>query len=651
MALLSISNLRHSFGDRNILDGINLTIDFGEHVGLVGHNGCGKSTLMKMVAGLSNLKADAGQIQLSKGARAGYLSQHFDLDMTKSLRDEAGSAFEGLYKLHAELDALTHDMQDAQGEKLDALLDKYQKVQEQMEAAGGYAVDHRIDSTLHGLGLTDEFFNVKVEDLSGGQKGRLALAKLLLAAPDLLLLDEPTNHLDIAGRQWLEGYLKEYTGAVVVISHDRWLLDRVVTKIYEMDNGKLEDYPGNYEIYRTLRKERIEFRIREYEKQQERIKSEQNFIDRYRAGQRATQAAGREKRLVRLVRDDLLDRPQARANMSLKLRTKTRSGDMVLSADNIKKGYEGKPLFGPFSLVMRRGDRIGIIGPNGAGKTTFVNCVLGQLEPDQGHVRLGSQVDIGYYKQSQEHLNVEDTVVEYLRRITGSEQESRNLAGAFLFSGLEQDKKLALMSGGERARTVLAGLVAGGHNLIVLDEPTNHLDIASAERLEEALLAYTEQPTGFGEQASGGGTLILITHDRMLLDRVVNQLLVLDGAGNVRQYYGTYHEYLETLEKAGAPPAATEHAPAKKSESKTEKATEAKPKKQGKPNAALAQLSQPKLEQKMADFEKQLMAVDQQLADPGIYRQGDKVKRLQGEREKLAKELAPYEEEWLRRNE
>ncbi len=658
MALLSISQLQHSFGDRQILDGINLSVDHGEHVGLVGHNGCGKSTLMKMIAGLENLKADAGQIQLARGARAGYLSQHPDLDLNSTLREEAGKAFEELYKLHHQLDQLTHDMQDATGDQLDALLEKYQKLQEKMEAAGGYAVDHKIDATLHGLGLTDNFFNVKVKDLSGGQKGRLALAKLLLTEPDLLLLDEPTNHLDIAGRQWLEGYLAGYRGAVVIISHDRWLLDRVVSKIYEMDRGRLEEYPGGYEKYRALRIERIEFRINEYDKQQDRIKKEQGFIDRYRAGQRATQAQGREKRLTRLIRDESLERPQERGTMQLKLRTKTRSGDMVLSADHIKKGYEGKPLFGPLSLVLRRGDRVGIIGPNGAGKTTFVNCLLDAIKPDEGTVRVGSQVEIGYYRQNQDHLPMEDTVVEYLRRITGVEQSARDLAGAFLFTGLDQEKKLGLMSGGEKARAVLAGLVAGGHNLLVLDEPTNHLDIASAERLEEAMLAYTQELKGFGEQVQGGGSLILITHDRMLLEKLVNQLLILDGAGNIRHFYGKYHEYVEACEKAAAADAAVAAggkpaaAPAPKPKPVENKPapqqSQKQPQKSG--TGAASKLSQDKLEQKMAKLEGQLAEIDKQLADPGIYRDGGKVKQLQSQREALATELAPLEEEWLRRS-
>ncbi|QNN24477.1 ABC-F family ATP-binding cassette domain-containing protein [Planctomycetales bacterium ZRK34] len=652
MALLSIANLTHAFGDVITLDGVNLTVERGEHVGLVGVNGCGKSTLMKIIAGLGGLSADAGQVQLARGARAGYLTQDPDLNLDHTLREEASVAFAGLWELHKRLDDVSHQMADPavaeDPDQLEALLKQYEQLQHKMEAAGGYAVDHRIDATLHGLGLGDEVFNVKVGDLSGGQKGRLALAKLLLTDPDLLLLDEPTNHLDIAGRRWLEEYLAGYRGAVIVISHDRWLLDRSVTKIYELTQGRLEEYPGNYRKYRTLRRERIEHLWREYGKQQEMIKREQAFIDRYRAGQRSKQASGREKRLERYKRDQTMEKPIDLDTMNLHLAPNTRSGDIVVTVDGLSKGYEGKPLFEPFDFTLKRGQRLGIIGPNGAGKTTLVRCLLGELDADTGRSRVGAQVEIGYYRQTHEHLDLSQTIIEYLRRITGSEQGARDLAGAFLFSGDAQDKPLSVLSGGERARVVLAGLVSGGHNMLVLDEPTNHLDIPSAERLEDSLRIYAQPPKGYGSNILGGGTLILITHDRMLLDNVVDQLLILDGRGGLRHFLGTYSEYLESnppeLLDAGEE---TKPAAAPKVEPKPAPA----PKKKTSGGGKYSVMSDAKLESRIMQVEKDLAAVDEQLADPEVYRDGEKVRRLQQQRDKLAVELEPLEEEWLRRAE
>ena len=656
MALLSISNLVLSFGDERILDGVNLTLNAGEHVGLVGRNGCGKSTLMKLILGTAGLKHDAGQVQVARGASVGYLTQDFQLDDALTLREEAGKAFAELAELHRQLDDLSHRMAEAEGDALERLLKDYERIEQQMQAAGGYAVDHQIDATLHGLGLTDEFFHVRVRDLSGGQKGRLALAKLLLSSPDILLLDEPTNHLDIAGRQWLEEYLATYRGAVMLISHDRWLLDRAVTKIYELEAGQLVEYPGNYQKYRVLRAERFEAQQRAFDKQQTKIRHEQQFIDRYRAGQRAKQAQGREKRLERFKESQLLDRPVELDVMNLRLTVTNRAGDLVLTADAIKKGYEGKPLFGPLSITIKRGDRIGIIGPNGAGKSTLVRCLLGEQPTDVGHAKVGAQVSIGHYRQTHEHLDLDQTVIDFLHRQMpeGSEQSARDLAGAFLFSGQEQDKPLRVLSGGERSRAVLAALVSGGHNLLVLDEPTNHLDIPSAERLEEALRRYAAPAKGWGDNVAGGGTLIVITHDRMLLQNLADQLLILDGRGNVRHFHGTYSDLLEADRGAAAPPAPRDGDKAARDRERASRADRASTKdaadtpSRKRPHS---NLKTEQLEQKIVDLEKKLAQVDEQLADPDVYRDPSRVRELQQKRGQLADKLTPLEEEWISRAE
>ncbi len=654
MALLSIANLGFSYGEVHILDGVNLTLNSGDHVGLVGRNGTGKSTLMKIILGSHALKPNAGQVQLARGVRVGYLSQDVDLTADLTLREEAGLAFAELTELHAKLDALTHAMADAEGGTLDRLLKDYEKVEHRMQAAGGYAVDHHIDATLHGVGLTDHFFDVKVGDLSGGQKGRLALAKLLLSQPDILLLDEPTNHLDIAARQWLEEYLMSYRGAVMLISHDRWLLNRSVTKIYELEGGQLIEYPGHYEKYRSLRRERHQAQQRAFDRQQTKVRHEQEFIDRYRAGQRARQAQGRQKRLERYKESELLDRPIELDAMNLHFTVTHRAGDLVLIADSISKGYEGKPLFRTLSLTVKRGHRLGIIGPNGSGKSTLVRCLLGETECDAGHTRLGSQVSVGHYRQTHEYLDLSATVVDTLRREVagGLEQPARDLAGAFLFSGTEQDKPLHDMSGGERSRAVLAGLVAGGHNVLVLDEPTNHLDIPSAERLEEALRRYAAPLKGRGENATGGGTLVVITHDRMLLDNLVDQLLIFDGHGNVRHFYGTYSEFLEA--QRASPRVGVAQSP------KTQAPAVAKPTRKsggnregaGKPQQhRFSKLTTAKIEAKIIDLEQQLADVDRQLAVGDVCRDASRVRQLVSKREELAGTLEPLEQEWLRRSE
>ncbi len=660
MALVSVANLVLSFGDRRVLDGVNLTLDAGQHVGMVGRNGCGKSTLLKLIAKRPGLKPDSGHVQLARGTKAGYLTQDPDLSPDHTLREEAGTALAELDALHREIESLSHNMAEATGDKLDRLLKRYELLEVRLQALGGYATDHLVDQVLHGLGLTDDFFNVKVRDLSGGQKGRLALAKLLLAHPDVLLLDEPTNHLDIAGRQWLEGFLATYTGAVLLVSHDRWVLDRVVTKIYEMEEGRLVEYPGNYQKYRELRAERHLAQRRAFDKQQTAIKQEQAFIARYKTGQRAKQARGREKRLDRFKRDDALDRPIELDTMKLQFKPGPRCSDNAIITHELGVEYETRKLFANLSVTIKRGDTIGIIGPNGSGKSTVVRCMLGEQEPTAGHTRIGAQVDVGHYKQTHEHLDLSRTVIEYLRPVTPHqlEQEACDLAGAFLFSGDEQGKQLGVLSGGERSRAVLAGLVAGGHNLLVLDEPTNHLDIPSTERLEEALRRFSQPASGYGQNRSPEGTLLIISHDRMLLDNLASQLLIFDGRGHVKHFLGTYSEYLRTQDTPDVVKDDARDVTAKPKKTKTAKpqaSTKQKSKKKSKAVKAprkksrYSHMSQKKLETMIEQTEAKLAELDAQLADPEVYQDRHRFNDLHEQREKVQAELTPLEEEWARR--
>jgi ATP-binding cassette subfamily F protein 3 len=654
LPLLTIANLRHSYGTQIVLDGATVSIDPGEKVGLVGRNGGGKSTLMRILAGV--LEPDAGSVQLQRGMRCGYLSQEHRFDAGETLRGAAEAAFAELHRLHQEQDRLFEAMGTAEGEALEKLLRRQAEVEQRLEAAGGYAIDHRIDATLHGLGFLDSQFPLPVTSLSGGQKGRLALARLLLEEPDLLLLDEPTNHLDIAGREWLENFLAdEYHGAVIVVSHDRWLLDRVVHRILEVDRGMLREYPGNYRAFVDLRRERQLTQQRDWEKQMDRVKSETAFILKYKAGQRAKQARGRATRLERF-KSDMSERPMELEVMSLQLPKPPRVGDSIVVAEGLAKAYGDKVLFGGLDLRIAPGDRIGIIGPNGAGKTTLVRALLGEIEPDKGSVRLSPRASIGYLRQTHEHLDRESTIWQYLQSVIvsldggarASEQQARDLAGAFLFSGQDQEKAIGNLSGGEKMRMVLAGLMASAKNLLVLDEPTNHLDIPSAERLEETL-AKEDEEGGYA------GALLLISHDRALLESTCERLIVLDGEGGVEVWEGSYSDWHAAHQRrrsaAQAAVKASAAADAKRKAAGRQGAIAAAPPKvQAQPQAGpLAKLSMSEVEQRIERIDGRIRSIDEQIRDPKVYSDPKRMKKLQSERQSLESEKEPLEFEWVRR--
>lgn len=652
MAVLTVNHLQHSYGSHRVLDDATFALQDGEKIGLIGRNGSGKTTLLKAIRG--DLKTDSGAVQLSRGARVGYLSQDPRFDPEDSLRDAAEGAFAELHDLHRQLNHVYDQMGMADGDQLEQLLKKQASLEDRIQTAGGYAIDHRIDAMLHGLGFTDEQFGINVTKLSGGQKNRLGLARLLLEQPDVLLLDEPTNHLDLAGRQWLEQFLaEEYPGAVIVVSHDRWMLDCVVSRIIEIEQGQIREYPGNYHKYLDLRAERDLTQQRVREKQQDHIRREKQFIAKYKAGQRAKQARGRESRLQRFVSDELVDAPLTSNVMHFELPKAPQSGELVIVAENIAKRYGDNTLFEHVDLTVQRGDRIGIIGSNGTGKTTIVRVMLKELAPDEGTVRLGSRLAIGYYKQTHEHLDLSAEVWRYLQGVIvandgsaqASEQQARNLAGAFLFSDREQDKPLGSLSGGERSRAVLAGLVSSSKNLLVLDEPSNHLDIPSAERLEYAL----SPENGYD------GTLLLITHDRALLQATCNKLLVFLGGGAVKYFHGTYVEWEEYQSKQRAERIdANRESEREKTRAVSNSATQAKKastaatKQSANP---LAKVSINDLEARIETIETKLSEVDAQLLDPVVLRDGERVKSLQTERQQLIEQKSPLEEEWSRRAE
>jgi len=679
MPILTATNIAHTFGQRQILDGLSLSLEPGQRVGIVGRNGCGKSTFLKVLAGM--IRADDGDVSIQKGCKAGYLHQDHNLDPEDTLRGAAEAAFERLHSLHKQIDEIFQKMAHAQGDELDRLMKKQSLLESEMEQAGGYAVDHLIDEVLHGLGFIDSQFDIPVRSLSGGQKGRVSLAKLLLEAPDVLLLDEPTNHLDIEGRLWLEHFLvDEYKGAVLIISHDRYLLDNVVDSILEIERGKMYEYPGNYEDFREIRAQRRLTQMRAFDNQQDTFRKEKAYILKYKAGQRAKQARGRQTRLTRAIERSTLERPVEFESFKLDLPRAERSGDIVISARGISKSYAAedgtvKTLFKNLDIQIGRGERWGIIGPNGAGKTTLVRTILGEIEPDSGKVQLGSRVSVGHFKQTHEHIDPAKQVYRYIQDIIKkevpgtqySEQQARDLAGAFLISGADQDREMGSLSGGERARAVLAGLLASAKNLLVLDEPTNHLDIPSAERLEVALT-----PSEDGKGGGFEGSMILISHDRALIDSTCDHLIVMDGKGGAKVFLGGYTEWKEkedAIKAEEARDAAAAKERKEREEARQRRAAEEQRQaakaasasrnagKSGVGNSIMDKLARMKtgqIEARIAEIERTIRQIDADLASfrgTGDFRKDQaKMTEMGARRQQLSQELEPLEFEYFNRN-
>ena len=498
-----------SIGAHDILRDISCEINPGDRIGLVGRNGAGKTTLLHLLAG--RLEPTLGTRFVARSVRSALVEQVLvAFDASLSLKGEALTAIRDVLDLErqlAEQAALLSDDDPRSGERYAALL-------HELEARGGFTYLSRLEHILTGLGFAESDWETPVEYLSGGQRGRLALAKGLLAEPDLLLMDEPTNHLDLAGMKWLESFLGRWKGALVIASHDRQFLDSVATRIWHVEDRRVAAYVGNFTKFEELRAAELVVLEKQYEAQREFIEKEEAFIRRYRAGQRARQAQGREKRLARLER---LEAKQERRAAGVAF-SAARSGDVVLTLRDLSIGYDGWPMIEVGDLELRRGQRIALVGPNGSGKSTLLKTISGQLPPTGGEMKLGSGVRVALYHQEAENLNGRATALEeILDSGPLDEQHARNLLGRFLFSGNDVEKRVDVLSGGERGRLAIAKLSLTGANLLLLDEPTNHLDIPSREALEEALGSYA-------------GTLIVASHDRRLVDQIATQLwVVADG--------------------------------------------------------------------------------------------------------------------------
>jgi len=530
MPLLSANNLSKSFGALDIFSELTFSIPHRSRIGLVGPNGVGKSTLLRMLVGEEEVSG--GTVNKARNCVVGYLPQEAVMDSQRNLWDEILTVFQPLMDMQKELHQLEVEL--AANSDSEALLTQYGSLQTKFDHLGGYTFETRVRMTLTGLGFSRQDEKRPVSQLSGGQRTRAMLAKLLLSTPDLLLLDEPTNHLDIAAVEWLENYLKDWPGGVLIVSHDRYFLDQVVHNIWEMTPA-LEEYRGNYSAYMLQRQERYERRLEEYQAQQEFIEKEEEYIRRNIEGQNTRQAQGRRKRLERLVTEARLTPPTQKRALRLNLKAADRSGDLVLRTRSLKVGYadEGKPLFEVPDLTLVRNECAAIIGPNGAGKTTFLKTVLEKIPPFAGEAVLGSNLKVGYFAQAHEGLHAEWTLIEEIQGVMPKmlPAEVRDYLAKFLFTGDDVFKTVNLLSGGERGRLALACLALQGSNLLLLDEPTNHLDLPSQEILQSVMSDFR-------------GTILLVSHDRYLIDALATQIWEVDPRNQaLTSFKGTYSEF------------------------------------------------------------------------------------------------------------
>lgn len=532
MSLLVGNNLAKSFGADDIFEGVNLEIAHGARIALVGPNGAGKTTLLNLLVGKDT--PTEGKVHQASGTRIGFLPQRPELAGDNTLWDEQLTAFTHLRQMEAQLTQLESELADGD----EQTLERYGVLQERFETGGGYTYEQRIRTVLQGLGFALEDDHKPLSLLSGGQKTRALLARLLLESPDLLVLDEPTNHLDIQAVEWLESFLKTFSGAILVVSHDRYFMDNFAQAIWELDFGTLEPYRGNYSHYLRQREERHERLLKEYQAQQEYLAKEEAYIRKHMGSRMTAQAKGKLKRLETMRKNGrFINRPKKKRRLSLRMGRSVRSGDKVLMTRNLLIGYDAaKPLFQSPDITLYRGQVAALIGPNGVGKSTFLKTVIGDLPPLQGETKLGAGVKIGYFAQAHEQLNPNNTIIDEIQLIKPMPiSEARNYLAPFLFVGDDAFRKVGSLSGGERGRVALAKLALSGANLLLLDEPTNHLDIESQEILQTVLDDFP-------------GTILLVSHDRYLIDALASQIWHAQS-GALDVFDGTYAEFIAEREQ------------------------------------------------------------------------------------------------------
>ena len=630
MERIRMIGLGKSFGVRQVFSNVSFEIKEGDRIALVGPNGAGKSTLLKCILGIEEL--DEGQVVMSPVASIGYLQQDVNLG-DASLAEEIETAWEDVHALENKLQELTTYLETHEASESD--LQRLDYLQNRLEWLGGYDYEQKTKRIVYGLGFTDEDLYKPANEFSGGQKTRINLAKALVRSPDFLFLDEPTNHLDMEMLEWLEGYLSSYRGGILIVSHDRYFMDRIVTGVVELDHHKATTYRGNYSRYVAQREERLKADTIAYEKQQEYIKKTEEYIDKYRAGIKSKMARGRQSQLNRLER---LEAPETSHSLDFKFPPAAMSADKVLVLDHVSIGYKtDDPIIDDVSVVVRRGESVALIGPNGAGKSTMVKAIVGELFPTEGHIDIGNRVQVGYFSQEHEELHDRWQVVdEIINNYNFTEEKARNVLGSFLFKGDDVFKLVGDLSGGERARLALLKLFLQGDNFLIRDEPTNHLDVPTREIVERALQQF-------------GGTCFIISHDRYFLDQVSTRTLVLENKG-LTEYLGNYSYYKEKLKEQQDIAALTEvvEEVAKedvKSEAKTISTSPSDdPKK--KTNTYMVEKQLAEVEEEIARLEATTKMYEVQLANPVVQQDLEEMENISKQLSDTESNLQKLYEKW-----
>ena len=627
MIILSAQHIAKSFGVNAVLRDVSLTVQQGDRIGLVGVNGCGKSTLMRILAGLD--AQDGGEISLVRGLRVGYLAQQNMVTSGETVWNELQKVYEQVFAMEKKLRELEDEMAHAHTDvqRFAQLSADYDRLTQRFEEADGYSWKSMVSGVLNGLGFKPAQYDQCVDSLSGGEQTRLCLARLLLQKPDLLLLDEPTNHLDMETLQWLENYLAAYKGSVLVISHDRYFLDHVCTGIVEILMGSSEQYNGNYTRYIAQRQERFESRMRAYEIQQKEIERQQAIIARYRMFNREKSIRAAESREKALDRMEKLEKPVDERAIRFSFEARRRTGEDVLQLTEISKSFGEKHLFHDLTLRVRAGDRVALIGPNGVGKSTLIKIIVGEEQPDNGFIRYGSNVDIGYYDQHQSTLHADKTVLDEIwDRFPQMEQSNvRGALGMFLFTGDDVFKPIHTLSGGEKGRVALTALMLRKDNLLLLDEPTNHLDMDSREVLEDALADF-------------GGTIITVSHDRYFINRIANRIIEMQPDG-VTEYIGNYDDYIERKNR----PVAVE---AEAGKTKTELEKEKRREKLSRQALRQLKIRAQEAEKAVGVKEAEIAELEAQMADPSLYSDAQKSADVQRAYQKAQQALQTLYEQW-----
>ena len=632
--ILACQQISKAFGTHQVLNEISFHIEDNEKATIVGVNGAGKTTLLKIIMG--EMSADDGEIIVSKGKTIGYLAQHQDTGSDNTIYDEVLEAKREVIAMEEKIRRLEKDMKHAEGDALTSMMNEYSSLTHRFELADGYAWRSEITGVLKGLGFSEEEFSKKVAKLSGGQKTRVFLGKLLLTRPDIILLDEPTNHLDMDSIRWLEGFLANYKGAVLVISHDRYFLDKVVTKVIDLDHGKAVTYRGNYTTYSQKKEALIEAQIREYENQQQEIKHQEEVIAKLKSFNREKSIKRAESREKMLEKMELVEKPITyEPKIRIRFEPCVESGNDVLMVDNLSKSFGSQLLFHELHMDIKRGEKVALIGKNGTGKTTILKIINKYLAADTGKIALGAKVRIGYYDQEQQVLHDEKTIFEEISDTYPALTHTRirNLLAAFLFTGDEVFKRISSLSGGEKGRVSLAKLMLSNANFLILDEPTNHLDLYSKEILEDAIRNYE-------------GTVFYVSHDRYFINKTATRILDLTDKGLIN-YKGDYDYYLEKKEEGLIVP---DSASIQKMETVAANAGNSKEdwkqKKEAEREARKRANDLKKCETRIAELEAKLEELDETMALPENASSSAKLLDLSREQSLISDELEKLYELW-----